>query len=345
MADEKKVYIQNSINLKSYNTFRLPATASQFFNLKHAQELKQLYNQQKKELETAIILGGGSNVLLTDDIDQLVIKNSIPGIRIVSRNKNQILIEIGGGYNWHKLVMYCVERGWGGIENLAMIPGTTGAAPIQNIGAYGIELESVFDSLNAFDIREGVFRTFTGKDCDFDYRTSVFKQELKGAYIIVSLRLRLELNKPPVTEYTSLERELERRGIDQPTIKNVAEAVIKIRKSKLPDPAEIGNAGSFFKNPVISKKDFGSLKKQYPAIPGYELPDGYVKVPAGWLIDQAGWKGKTLNNAAVHHKQALVLVNRGDAKAKDVLELASKIKHDIKIKYNIDLEEEVNILP
>lgn len=291
-----------------------------------------------------MILGGGSNVLFTKDYNGFILKNEIKGIQLVSEEENHVIIQSGAGENWHEFVLYCIKHNWGGIENLSLIPGSVGASPMQNIGAYGVEIKDVFVSLDAYHVETGEIHTFNLDQCNFGYRESVFKRELKGQYVITQVRFKLEKNRKINTKYGIIEEQLRTMGITDPTIKDVSNAVIAIRQSKLPDPKEIGNAGSFFKNPVISRGEFERLQVQYPDIPNYPAPEGNVKLAAGWLIEKAGWKGFTNGNYGVHKKQALVLVNYGNSNGSDILELSNKIIADILAKFNVELEREVNIV-
>lgn len=294
--------------------------------------------------EHFMFLGGGSNVLFTGDYEGLVLRNCIRGIEVVEENSDYVYLKAYSGENWHDLVMHCVAKNWGGIENLSLIPGTVGAAPMQNIGAYGVELEQVFISLEALNLNKFELETFTREQCAFGYRESVFKRELKGRYFIYSVTLRLEKHPRIHAEYGDIRQVLNGRGIDSAdaTISDISRAVIEIRQSKLPDPKEIGNSGSFFKNPVITLEHFESLKKQYPDIKGFEQYNG-VKVPAAWLIEQCGWKGKRIGNTGSHVRQALVLVNYGGATGGEVWQLAQDIIASVDAKFGIRLEPEVNI--
>ena len=318
---------------------------TRFFIEVHSVEgLKKALEFAEEKSVPILVLGGGSNVLFVKDYDGLVILNRIAGVETVREDENEIMLKCGAGENWHQLVLSCVEKGYGGLENLSLIPGTVGAAPIQNIGAYGVELVDVFESLEAFDIEERKAKTFTKKECAFGYRDSIFKRELKGKVIITSVALKLS-KKPELNfSYSSLKEKLEEKGITNPTIKDISEAVIEVRQSKLPDPAEIGNTGSFFKNPVISVYQFDELKSSYPELPGYPVSERQVKVPAGWLIEQTGWKGKRVGEAGVHDKQALVLVNYGKATGEEIWALANQIIESVQKQFDIRLTAEVNIL-
>lgn len=295
-------------------------------------------------MEPKMILGGGSNLLLTQDLPGLVIKNDLPGKTMVREYQNTVHVAAGGGENWHQFVLWCIENGWGGIENLSLIPGTVGAAPIQNIGAYGVELKDVFLRLEAFDLKTGKKKIFRAADCRFGYRDSVFKKKWKGKYLISKVFFRLQKKAKPQTSYGAIQAILAERGIKKPSIQDISQAVIHIRQSKLPDPATLGNSGSFFKNPEISKRAFQQLQRQYPNAPHYVLANGKVKVPAGWLIEQCGWKGKRVGNTGAHARQALVLVNYGGATGKEVFALAQQIIKSVEQKFAIALHPEVNVL-
>ena len=288
------------------------------------------------------VLGGGSNVVITQNIKPVLLINRIQGHSIISENDAEVVVEFGGGESWHQTVMFAVEKGWGGLENLSLIPGTVGAAPIQNIGAYGAELKDTFVQLLAIDLESGEPKIFKHDDCKFGYRESIFKHKAKGKYFIVSVQFRL--SKLPVikTQYGDIQQTLIDWGITNPGVADVSRAVIHIRQSKLPDPAKIGNSGSFFKNPVIDKSLFDALSSQYPTIKSFDAGPGKVKVPAGWLIETAGWKGYRNQNYGVHEKQALVLVNYGGATGEEIIQLAHEIQADVLHKFQIPLEMEVN---
>jgi UDP-N-acetylmuramate dehydrogenase len=336
-------HIQHHVSLKPYNTFGLDVQAKAFCEVHSLEEFKSAI-REKGNLPF-LILGGGSNVLLSRDYDGLIILNRIEGKEIVEETKDWVKLKINSGENWHELVMYCVDQGWGGIENLSLIPGTVGAAPMQNIGAYGVELEQVFESLEALTLETLELETFVKETCAFGYRESVFKKALKGKYFIYSVTLKLMKHPSVHVQYGDVSAVLEEKGLTAETagIQDVSSAVIQIRKSKLPNPKELGNSGSFFKNPVIPKAQFETLKQKFPDIKGYEQEAG-VKVPAGWLIEHAGWKGKRVGNTGSHAKQALVLVNYGDAKGEEIWQLAQDIIADIETKYGICLDPEVNVI-
>ena len=333
--------IQENINLKSYTTFGIDSVARNFARFSSIEELKQLIKTADREL---MILGGGSNMLLTRDIDAFVLKNEIKGVSIVYTSENSIELKVGGGENWHDFVMFCVNNEYYGIENMSLIPGSVGASPMQNIGAYGVEIKDVFKSLEALEIATGEIKLFSHEECAFGYRESVFKRALKGKYIITSVNFKLSLVKSLNTKYGAIESELAKKGISSPTIKDVSDAVIAIRQSKLPDPKELGNAGSFFKNPVVSVDIQQAILAKYPDVPSFPVSEGFVKIPAGWLIETAGWKGRKIGNCGVHVNQALVLVNYGSATGKEVFNLSTELILDVKNKFGIELEREVNII-
>ncbi|UII25462.1 UDP-N-acetylmuramate dehydrogenase [Fulvivirga maritima] len=333
------------ISLKPYNTFGLEAKTRLYTEVNSIKELQETLKTEEAKSNPLLILGGGSNILLTQDFDGLTIKNTITGKTIVEETDDFVLIKVGAGEVWHHFVTYAIEQNWGGTENLSLIPGTVGAAPMQNIGAYGIEIKEIFESLEAVNIETGEIETFNKEQCQFGYRESVFKRNLKGKYIIAHVTFKLSKKDHQLhIEYGAIKSMLEELKIKSPTIQDVSQAVISIRQSKLPDPKEIGNSGSFFKNPTITNIDFESLKVDYPNIPGYELPDNEVKVPAGWLIEQAGWKGYTNGNIGVHKKQALVLVNYGGGNGNDIWALAQEIQASVVKKFGIELHPEVNII-
>ncbi len=334
---------KKNYSLKPYNSFGIDVIADFFTELLSLEDLEKVISQNFLNTEH-LFLGGGTNILFTGDFHGLVIKNSIQGVEVESETDNEVFITAKGGEIWHQLVIYCVERNWGGIENLSLIPGTVGAAPMQNIGAYGVELMQVFHSLTAINLKTGEHQVFDKDSCRFGYRQSVFKQELKGGYFIYSVTLRLQ-KKPVVNiSYGAIKNILAEKGIDQPDIKDVSNAVISIRRSKLPDPAVLGNAGSFFKNPEIETQAFELIKKEFPLMPGYPIAGNLTKVPAGWLIEQCGWKGKRVGNTGAHKDQALVLVNYGGATGNEIYEHALRIKQSVKDKFGIEIQPEVNVI-
>lgn len=336
--------LENNISLKPFNTFGLDASAKYFIDARTLDDLKEALSDSTFQHEKRLILGGGSNILLTKDYDGLVLKNSLSGVDLVREDADFYFVKAQGGEVWHNFVLFCIANDWAGIENLSLIPGCVGASPMQNIGAYGVEVKDRFESLEALNVETLEIETFDLNACEFGYRESIFKRALKGQHIIVSVTFKL-FKKPQLnTSYGAIETELEKMKVSTPSIKEVSDAVIAIRSSKLPDPKKIGNSGSFFKNPVISNDQFAQIIKNHPTIAHYPAGEGYTKVAAGWLIDQAGWKGKTMENYGVHKNQALVLVNYGGANGQQILDLSQQIMDSIANKYGINLEREVNII-
>lgn len=333
--------IQKNISLKPYNTFGIDVTAKRFISVDSVYALQQLLNVEKD----VFLISGGSNMLLTKDIEKLVVHINIKGISIDRENQNDIFITVNAGENWHEFVLWCVSQNYGGIENLSLIPGNVGTCPIQNIGAYGVEVKDSITKVEAVAIASGKLVQFSNEECNFGYRNSIFKNEAKGKYILTSVSFQLTKTTHNInTSYGAIETQLNAKGIKSPNLKDISDAVINIRQSKLPDPKEIGNSGSFFKNPVISKDQFLELQKENPNIPSYIISETEIKVPAGWLIEQAGFKGKRFGEYGVHEKQALVLVNYGNASGKEIHELALKIQTNILKKFAIFLEIEVNVI-
>lgn len=331
-------------SLRAYNTFGVNAQARYLARVETVTEIQEVLNDRNFANYPRLILGGGSNLLFTQSFDGLVIKLNIFGRKIVSENEDIAVVEAGAGENWHELVQWTVSQKLGGLENLSLIPGNVGASPMQNIGAYGVEIKNCFHSLDALELRTGALRTFDAEECAFGYRESVFKKELKNMYAIV--RVRYALSKKPVfnTSYGAIAQELERMNITSLSLEAISQAVINIRRSKLPDPNVLGNAGSFFKNPVVSAEEFRFLVAKYPEIPNYPAPDNTVKLAAGWLIEKCGWKGKRMGNCGMHEKQALVLVNYGDATGSELYDHSEKVLQSVKEKFGITLEREVNII-
>jgi len=336
--------IQQNYSLKTLNTFGLDVSTQQYVRVETMDELKEIYLGSKFRTIKKMVLGGGSNVLFTRNWLGLIAHMAIPGVQVESESSDTVQVSAGAGEMWHPLVMWAVERGYGGFENLSLIPGTVGAAPMQNIGAYGVELKDVFHSLEALELKTGKTVRFYREDCAFGYRMSIFKTEQKGNYIITKVFFTLHKQPEVNTSYGAIGQVLGERGIDNPTIKDVSEAVIQIRQSKLPDPAEIGNAGSFFKNPTIEKAHFEALEALYPEIPHYPQPSGDEKIPAAWLIEKCGWKGHREGSIGVHDKQALVLVNHGMGNGMDIRKLAMNIMRSVNKKFQIELEAEVNMV-
>ncbi|MCF6346919.1 MAG: UDP-N-acetylmuramate dehydrogenase [Flavobacteriaceae bacterium] len=353
--------IQQNISLKPYNTFGIAVNAQRYIDIASLNELKELLSTEKD----FFILSGGSNLLLTKDIEKLVVHLNTKGIEVLHSDENDAFIKVQAGENWHVFVLWCIDHNYGGVENLSLIPGNVGTTPIQNIGAYGVEVKDTIHEVEGLKIENNTSKIFTNKDCEFDYRDSIFKNEQKDNYIITSVTFKLTKNHHKLnSSYGAIQSELEKNNIKNTTIKDISDAVITIRQSKLPDPKEIGNSGSFFKNSVISKEQFEKLQEKHLNMPFYEVkgnkphpdPDSYrdrdvnrkskilYKVPAGWLVEQCGFKGKRFGDAGVHKNQALVLVNYGNATGKEIWELAQKIQKAVLKKFGIALEAEVNII-
>lgn len=336
--------ILNDHCLQDLNTFKININAKYFAEIVSVQELLELLADNNLKKEKKFLLGSGSNILFTKNFNGLVIKNSIPGIKVIEENTDSVLVEAGAGVNWDDLVQFCVDKNYGGIENLSFIPGTTGAAPMQNIGAYGQELSEVFQSLQAVSISLRELKTFGKDDCRFAYRTSIFKEELKNKFIITSVKLKLDKNPAVKTDYGEIKQYLEKEKISSPTINDIRKIIIQIRKSKLPDPLVIGNAGSFFKNPVVDKKRFEIIKAEHNDIAAFKVDENSVKIAAGWLIEKCGWKGKRVGSVGTYSRHSLIIVNHDDATGAEVLEFAMRIKEEVESKFGIILEEEVNII-
>lgn len=336
--------IQQNISLKPYNTFSIDARAKYFATFKTTNELSELLNYKPPNTNYKLILGGGSNILFTKDVDGLVLKNELSGIKLIKEDANHYYVKAAAGENWNAFVMHCINYNYAGVENLSLIPGNVGASPIQNIGAYGVELKNIFESLEAMNRHDLSVHTFSANDCAFGYRDSVFKQSHKDEFVILSVLFRLNKQPSYNTSYGAIEQELEKMNVQDLSIKAISDAVINIRTSKLPNPKEIGNAGSFFKNPVIAVEHFNQLKERYTNMPGYANDEKHIKVAAGWFIEQCGWKGYRNGDAGVHAKQALVLVNYGNASGEEIYNLSSQIIKSVENKFNITLEREVNII-
>ena len=335
--------IQKNISLKPYNSFGIDVNAKYFISVSSISELQHVLGNNKGQKK--LIIGGGSNILFTQNIKNLVIHVNTKGIKLKSTGKNSVLVSVAAGENWHNFVLWSLKNDFGGVENLSLIPGKVGAAPIQNIGAYGVELKDVFDSCEAIEIETGNIKTFSKSECNFGYRESIFKNKLKNKYIVFTVNLRLSIASHSIkTKYGTIVNELHKKNITNPTIQDVSKAIINIRTSKLPDPKLIGNSGSFFKNPVVSKEALKVLKLNFSDIPSFEVSDKLVKIPAGWLIEKAGLKGKRFGSYGVHKNQALVLVNYGGAKGNDIKNLAYLIQETILKIFKISLELEVNII-
>lgn len=337
--------MQENFSLKPYNTFGVDAQAKYFVEINSIEELRDALTFSKKNTLPLLFLGGGSNILLTKDFDGLAIKLNLKGISEKDLNENEVLVTAKAGENWHEFVMYCLSKNYGGLENLSLIPGNVGTSPMQNIGAYGTEIKDVFVCCQVLDLENFELTTFDLEKCRFGYRDSIFKQEGKGRYIILDVTFKLTKKEHQIkTEYGAITSELENLGITNPTIQDVSKAVINIRQSKLPDPKHIGNAGSFFKNPTIPLVQFEDLKQKFSNIQGYPNGD-MVKVPAGWLIEQCGWKGKQIGNVASHKLQSLVIINAtGKATGKEIFDFSTEIINSVQEKFGIELEREVNII-
>ena len=333
--------IQQNISLKNYNTFGISVNAKRFIAVTSVYELQQLLKTEKE----LFLLSGGSNMLLTKDIEKLVVHIDIKGISIDKEDENAVYLTVNAGEDWHKFVVWCISNEYGGIENLSLIPGNVGTCPIQNIGAYGVEVKDTITRVEGLEIETGKLVSFSNEACKFGYRNSIFKNTHKGKIILTSVGFKLtKKNHQLNTSYGAIDAELALNKILKPTLKNVSDAVIAIRKSKLPDPKEIGNSGSFFKNPVISKELFLEIQKENPNIPKYPISQTQIKIPAGWLVEQSGFKGKRFGDAGVHEKQALVLVNYGNATGEEIHQLAKKIQATVFTDFQISLEIEVNVM-
>ena len=336
--------IRQDVDLKPLNTFGISARARYYTELHAVAEFAELQQSEIFKNQPVLIIGGGSNLLFTKDFDGLVIRNCLKGISVEENTSDSVLLRVSAGEVWHELVMWTIAQGYAGLENLSLIPGCVGASPMQNIGAYGVEIKEVFEKLDALSMRDGSLQSFDKKACEFGYRESVFKGKYKNQFIITAVYFRLKKNAAVNTSYGAITAQLQEMGVMQPSIKDVSDAVIAIRRSKLPDPAVTGNAGSFFKNPEISAELYQKVHASFPDLVAYPLADGRYKLAAGWLIEQAGLKGFEINGAAVHVKQALVLINKGGATGNSVLRLSEEVIKRVKEKYGVELEREVNIV-
>ncbi|MFT7395804.1 MAG: UDP-N-acetylmuramate dehydrogenase [Flavobacterium sp.] len=335
--------IQTNFSLKKYNTFGIEAKAKQFIAVRSTAELTSVLEQNKSA--NKFILGGGSNMLLTKDIDALVIHIDLKGKKIIAENEDYVWVESQAGENWHEFVLWTINQNFGGLENMSLIPGNVGATPVQNIGAYGTEIKDTFISCEALTTINNELKTFTKEECHFGYRESVFKNEVKDQYIITSVVFKLTKRDHKInTSYGDITNELAKKNIINPSLKDVSDAVIAIRQNKLPDPKELGNSGSFFKNPILLKTDFEKIHQQFPEMKYYDVSETEVKVPAGWLIEQAGFKGKRFGDAGIHKNQALVLVNYGSATGQEILNVSKSIQETIYKIYGIYIEAEVNVI-
>ncbi len=333
----------SNASLKPYNTFGIDARAKVLCEVHSIGDLREALALAGSETQM-MILGGGSNILFTSDYDGMVILNRIDGISVVDEDEIHVYVRAGGGEPWHGLVRWCVERNYGGMENMSLIPGCVGAGPIQNIGAYGRELKDIFFELDAVHIETGKVRTFSLADCSFGYRESIFKKKYRDQYVIAMVTFRLDKDPVVDTKYGSISDELAKRGIEKPTIRDVSDVVIAIRQSKLPETDVLGNAGSFFKNPEIPADEFEAIRKKYPEARGFPGNGGKIKLYAGWLIEQCGWKGKRVGNTGAHKDQALVLVNYGGATGQEILDLAGRIRESVKKQFGVEMEMEVNLV-
>jgi UDP-N-acetylmuramate dehydrogenase len=336
--------IQSNASLKTFNTFGIDIKTRYLAEVETAEDIQTLWQLPDFINIPKFVLGSGSNVLFLKDFEGIVIKNNLKGIEKINEDEQHIWLKVASGENWHELVLHCVENNWAGIENLSLIPGTVGAAPIQNIGAYGVEVKETLESLRAFNTTNGLIYTFQNADCELGYRDSIFKNKAKDQYIIVEVVFKLNKNATLKVQYGDVQKTLETAEITNPTIKDISDAVIKIRQSKLPDPKEIGNAGSFFKNPEVNNNLYGFLQKKHPNIPGYTINETTTKIPAAWLIEQCGWKGKRIGNAGVHHRHALVLVNYGNGSGLEIKQLSEKIQESVLEKFGISLQTEVQFV-
>ncbi len=336
--------ILENYSLKSLNTFGINVSSKYFLEARSVKEFQTFLKKEELKEIPKLIIGGGSNILFTKDFDGLVIKNNIKGIEIIREDAQYVYVKSGAGEVWHNFVLFCIEHNFAGVENLSLIPGSVGAGPMQNIGAYGIELKEVFYELEALHIKSGKLKVFDKSACKFGYRSSIFKSEVKNEFIIVSVTFKLNKKPDFNTSYGAIETELKAMNVSEISIKAISDAVCNIRRSKLPDPAVIGNAGSFFKNPEVEESTYAKLKEKYPNLIGYPTQKGTIKLAAGWLIEQCGWKGKQIENYGVHKNQALVLVNYGGAEGKNIFALSKQIQASVKDTFGVELEIEVNII-
>lgn len=337
------MHVQQNFSLQKYNTFGIDVTAKYFSVFSSVEDLAMLLADHPTA-SPPLILGGGSNILFTKNYDGLVLKNEIRGIKTVHEDDDHIYVKAGAGENWHAFVMHCIKNNFAGVENLSLIPGNTGASPMQNIGAYGVEIRDVFHSLEAWHIKEKRLVNFSLHDCEFGYRESIFKKKYKDEFVVISITCRLDKHPEYKISYGAIQEELDKMNVAKLNIQAISRAVINIRSSKLPDPAVLGNAGSFFKNPEVTLQIFREMENIYDGIPGFILKNGNVKLAAGWLIEQCGWKGYRRGDAGCHAKQALVLVNFGNASGKQMYDLAGEIRQSVKEKFDVLLETEVNII-
>lgn len=335
--------IEENISLKSYHSFGCQVVADYFTRITNSADIPSCIEWSKNKQLPLLIIGGGSNLLFTKKINALVVKVEISGIKKITENATQVILSVGAGENWHHFVNYCVQKSWGGVENLSLIPGTVGASPIQNIGAYGVEVQEVIDSVTAYDIKEEKWIELKNKDCAFEYRSSIFKKE-KGRYFIATVNFILQKQPKLRTDYGAIRDALHDKGIKHPNLESMSNVIIQIRSSKLPNPKELGNAGSFFKNPTISKENYEQLKETFPTLIAFPVSDTQYKVAAGWLVESCGWKGIRKGNVGCYDKQALVLVNYGTATGQEIFDFSEEIIQSVYKKFGILLEREVNII-
>jgi UDP-N-acetylmuramate dehydrogenase len=336
--------ISENVLLRPYNTFGIAAQARFFASFSNAAELEELLKAPPAQGLPHMILGGGSNVLFTRNYDGILLKNEIKGISVVGEDDGYVYVKAGAGENWHGLVMDCIKQNRAGLENLSLIPGNVGASPMQNIGAYGVEIKDVFHELEAYHLQDHAIVKFNNADCHFGYRESVFKRQYKGQFAILNVTYRLSKSPRLNTSYGAIEEELRHMGVQELTIQAISQAVINIRSSKLPDPAKTGNAGSFFKNPTVSAEKHQALKLAFPDLVAYPVAGEEFKLAAGWLIEQCGWKGFREGDAGVHARQALVLVNYGNATGNEIYQLSQRVLDSVQEKFGVELEREVNII-
>lgn len=335
--------IEFDVSLKNFNTFGIDVSSKLFSQAENEDHVRNVIQSTEFMRNSSLILGGGSNVLFTKNFDGIVLRNHIQGIEVIEETKEYVLVKVGGGVVWHDFVLHCIKKGWHGVENLSLIPGNVGASPMQNIGAYGVEIKEVFHELEAIHLQTGEIHYFNNSACEFGYRESVFKNKLKGQYLISRVIYKLSKKGNYTISYGAIEKQLESMGIQELSAKSISDAVIAIRQSKLPDPKKIGNSGSFFKNPIVDKSTYHMVKSNFPDVVAYSAGKDFMKLAAGWLIEKAGWKGKTFDNYGVHKHQALVLVNYGGASGKEIYDLSAEILDSIKEKFGVQLEREVNI--
>lgn len=337
--------LQNNISLRNQHTFGVEAYARDWTEARSLEDWNDVVAYKQAHPQTPVlVLGEGSNLLFTKDVAGLVVKNALKGIEVVDEDAETVRLRVAGGENWHQFVLWTIERGYWGLENLSLIPGTVGAAPIQNIGAYGVEIKDWLEEVEALDLATGAMRRFSLDACRFGYRDSVFKNDLKGKYALLYVTFRLSKLPKPNLRYADIEASLHQQGIQQPTQRDISNTIIQIRQQKLPNPAEIGNAGSFFKNPIISKRHFQELQEEFPQLTGHAVSETQVKISAAWLVEKAGWKGKRVGDAGVYARHALVLVNHGNATGREIQNLAFEILDSVRQKFNIVIIPEVNML-